>query len=163
MTPVDSRRGCDGSRYVVHQDTVKESALTLRSLSRGQRESVILWLGTADNEAAMVRRIVVPKQTGSAGHFDVPLGERLKLAQQFACSGEKLLVQLHTHPRQAFHSDADDRLALPRHTGALSIVVPEFAANWEGDLRDVSVNCHLGGGVWVELGQEAVSTLFEVI
>ena len=50
-----------------------------------------------------------------------------------------------------FHSCADDRLALPRHTGAISIVVANFATDWDGDLREVSVNCHLGEGVWNEL------------
>ena len=149
-------------KYNMSRSILQESAVTLRSLSVGIRESVILWIGAADDTNARVRGITVPKQFTSADHFEVPLEERLKLAQQLAYSGEKLLVQLHTHPGEAFHSLADDRLALPRHTGALSIVVPNFAEEWSGDLEEISVNYHLGGGVWTELRPEVVSTLFEV-
>ena len=150
------------NKYLVPRSILVESAALLRSLSGGTRESVVLWAGTVQGRAAIVRRLVVPRQNANAKHFDVPLGERLRIAQQFANSGEKLLVQLHTHPGQAFHSPADDRLALPRHTGALSIVVPGFAATWHGDLQAVSVNRHLGKGVWRELRPKTVSTLFEV-
>ena len=152
----------DVLRYVVPRAIIGESVRKLRSLSGGYRESVILWTGTHRAEEAMVRRIVVPRQRASALHFDVPLRERLRLARELAGCGEKLLVQLHTHPAEAFHSDTDDRLALPRHTGAISIVVPDFAAEWEGDLSQLSVNRHLGEGVWEELSQEAVTMLIEV-
>ena len=157
-----SRRDKDALWYVVSRSVLHESAVTLRSMSGGVRESVILWTGTAGDKEVLVRRIVVPRQSASAKHFDVPLDERLKLAQRLLVSGEKLLVQLHTHPREAFHSLADDQLALPRHTGALSIVIPDFASRWSGDLCDTSVNRHLGGGVWEELSPEVVARLFEV-
>ena len=157
-----SRQDKDAFRYVVSRSVLHESAVTLRSMSGGVRESVILWVGTAGDKEALVRCIVVPRQSASAKHFDVPLGERLKLAQQLLASGEKLLVQLHTHPREAFHSLADDRLALPRHTGALSIVIPNFASRWSGDLCDASVNRHLGGGMWEELSPEVAARLIEV-
>jgi hypothetical protein len=43
---------------------------------------------------------------------------------------ERLMVaaQVHSHPLQAFHSKADDRWAIVRHEGALSLVVPYFAS-----------------------------------
>ena len=157
-----NRRVSDVARYIVSRKILVESADLLRSLSGGLRESVVLWAGTARGREATVRRIVVPRQFSSAYHFDVPLGERLRIAQEFATSGEQLLVQLHTHPGQAFHSPIDDRRALPRHTGALSIVVEKFAAKWHGNLREVSVNRHIGEGVWSELSPKAVSLLFEV-
>ena len=149
-------------KYIVPRSIIMESAVLLRSLSRGTHESVVLWAGTTQGGTAIVRRLVVPRQTASARHFDVPLGERLRIAQEFANFGERLLVQLHTHPGEAFHSPVDDRLALPRHTGAISIVVPGFAATWHGDLREVSVNRHLGESVWRELRPMTVSTLFEL-
>ena len=150
------------NKYLLSHNILVESAHLLRSLSGGIQESVVLWAGTTKAGEALVRRIVVPLQFASAEHFDVPLSERLKIAQQFSNSGEKLLVQLHTHPGQAFHSPVDDRLALPRHTGALSIVVEDFADKWHGDLQQVSVNRHLGEGVWKELHPKTVSMLFEI-
>ena len=38
------------------------------------------------------------------------------------------MAQVHSHPGEAFHSPADDRWAIPRQVGALSIVLPFFAA-----------------------------------
>ena len=152
----------DVARYIVPRNILVESAELLRSLSAGLQESVVLWAGTVQEREAVVRRIVVPRQCSTAYHFDVPLDERLRISQEFAISGEKLLVQLHTHPGKAFHSPADDRLALPRHTGALAIVVEDFADKWHGDLQQVSVNRHLGGGVWEELRPKTVSMLFEI-
>ena len=156
-------RGMDCSRtYAVPQSILAESANLLRTLSGGVRESVVLWTGTEQAGCAEVRRVVAPRQRATRIWFDVPLEERLSIAQQLADSSEKLLAQLHTHPGRAFHSPADDRLALPRHTGAISIVVADFANGWDGDLRDASVNRHLGAGVWSELGPDTVSMLFEV-
>ncbi len=73
-----------------------------------------------------------------------------------------VLAQLHTHPGMAFHSLADDRLALPRQTGAISIVVPDYGADWDGDFRDVSINRHLGEGVWQELGTEEAHSVLRI-
>jgi hypothetical protein len=42
--------------------------------------------------------------------------------------GELLAGQIHAHPGRAYHSGADDALAMLRLPGALSIVVPDFAA-----------------------------------
>ena len=153
---------CEGLKYALPLKILVESARILRSLSGGVRESVVLWTGSNRAGEALIRSIVVPHQLASAIHFEVPLAERLQIAQQLANSGEKLLVQLHTHPGRAFHSLIDDRLALPRQTGALSIVVADFATKWDGDLQQLSVNYHLGEGVWTELSPETVSTLFEV-
>ena len=162
MTQMANGRLRDLLTYVVPQDILIESSEALRSLSSGRREAVVLWTGTHCGERALVKRVVVPDQRSSAVHFDVPLPERLRIARKLVSWGEKLLVQLHTHPGGAFHSPADDRLALPRHTGAISIVVADFAATWDGNLQEVSVNRHLGGGVWEELSREKVSMLFEV-
>ena len=149
-------------KYVVPSSILKVSADALRSLSGGVRESVVLWIGTERAGKAFVQRMVVPQQLASAKHFEVPLDARIRIIREIGNSGEKVLAQLHTHPGRAFHSCADDRLALPRHTGAISIVIADFATNWHGDLQQASVNCHLGEGVWSELSSEAVSKLFEV-
>ena len=79
-------------KYNVSRSVLLESAVTLRSLSGGVREAVILWIGAADDTTTRVRGVTVPKQFTSADHFEVPLEERLKLALRLAYSGEKLLV-----------------------------------------------------------------------
>ena len=44
-------------------------------------------------------------------------------------SSRELMIaaQVHSHPYQAFHSEADDAWAIVRHVRALSLVVPDFA------------------------------------
>ena len=149
-------------KYIVARSLVVESAQRLRSLSENRHEAVILWAGKRCGEKAWVTRIIVPYQQTSRSHFEVPLHERLRIIKELAISREMLLVQLHTHPCEAFHSLIDDRIALPRHAGAISIVVANFAVNWNGDLQQASVNHHLGNAVWQELNRTAVSLLFEV-
>lgn len=53
--------------------------------------------------------------------------------------GELLAGQIHAHPGRAYHSGADDALALLRLPGALSVVVPHFAA---GPLRPSRWSVH---------------------
>ena len=160
---MDSPSDGDTLTYVVPQPILAKSARLLRRLSKGRWESVVLWKGTQQGRRVMVQQIIVPHHQASLEHFDVPFEERLRIIRELAESGEKLIAQLHTHPGRAFHSRTDDRLALPRHTGAVSIVVPEFSARWQGNLLDVSVNLHLGGGVWTELNARAVAAAFEVL
>ena len=162
MIRMDNTRTPQVEKYLVPRAILRDSATTLRSLSGNRRESVILWIGTRVAEVALVKRIAVPSQIASSKHFEVPLRERFRIIRDVASSGEKLLVQLHTHPNEAFHSFVDDRIALPRHTGGISIVVANFGVGWEGDLKETSVNRHLGGGSWEELNQEAVTHLFEI-
>ena len=162
MTPADSQRVDGVRRYRISRDIVIESARALRSLSAGLRESVVLWAGTCYSHDAHITRILVPFQSANRKRFDVPIGERLRIARELDDRGEMILVQLHTHPGAAFHSRADDCLALPRHTGAISIVVADFAVSWNGNLREASINRHLGGGVWKEVGTETGFSLFEV-
>jgi hypothetical protein len=150
-------------RYRIPASLLATSVRALREGSAGYRETVILWQGRVlDETTALVTRLHVPHQFASLLHFDVPIEERLRLLDEVSAAGEFILVQLHTHPRRAFHSDVDDRLAIPRHTGALSIVVADFARYWDGDLLQTSVNRHLGAGEWEELGPDEVSRLLVI-
>lgn len=152
-----------GAPVQVPKELVAESVRLLETLSAGERESVILWVGVATQTPARVQRIVIPEQRASRDHFEVPLSARLQLITELGRTGETVLVQLHTHPSEAFHSPVDDRLAVPRQTGALSIVVPHFGQDWSGSLWETSVNRHLGRGRWEELDRVSLGQALEVI
>lgn len=149
-------------RVALSSSILRDSAGALQELSAGCRESVVLWIGTRGASEAVVKRILVPPQAATADHFDVSLAARLEIIRNLASTGDTLVAQLHTHPGSAFHSPVDDRIAIPRHTGALSIVIPGFAIGWDGNLPATSVNEHLGRGVWRELTAAEVSRTFEV-
>jgi hypothetical protein len=152
------------SRYRVPQAIIRATAEALRNESAGVRESVALWQGRVLSETlAEVTKLQVPRQITGPLHFNVPLDERLRLVREVSKENEFILVQLHTHPREAFHSDVDDRLAITKHTGAISIVVADFGRRWNGELLQTSVNRNLGGGKWIELPPGEVAELFEVV
>jgi hypothetical protein len=151
------------TRYHIPRPLLAASVRALREGSAGYREAVVLWQGRIlDETTALITRLHVPYQRASRLHFDVPIEERLRLLDEVVAAGEFILVQLHTHPGRAYHSEVDDQLAIPRHTGALSIVVANFAWYWDGDLLQTSVNRHLGGGEWEELGPDEVRRLLEI-
>ena len=41
-------------------------------------------------------------------------------------------MQIHTHPREAWHSAIDDQFSLAPATGFLSLVIPDFATGPAG-------------------------------
>lgn len=97
------------------------------------------------------RRALVPEQTcySSPDGLLVKIDGDAIFAINRECfeAGELLAGQIHAHPDQAYHSKADDKLALIRLPGGLSIVVPYFAS---GPLRPRlwSVNRLGEDGVW---------------
>src|SRR5579859_2561061 len=104
------------SRYRLPRALLADTAHTLRDLSAGWRESVVLWPGRVETETeAVITRLLVPEQATGPLHFNVPLKERLRILSEVTKRGEFVLVQLHTHPMEAFHSEADDALAITKH------------------------------------------------
>jgi hypothetical protein len=136
----------------------------LRTTGGGVREAVVLWQGRVlDANRAEFTKLHVPRQVTGPLHFNVPLADRLKLLAAVSADDEFILAQVHTHPQHAFHSAADDRLAITKHLGAVSIVVPFFALNWTGELSQTSVHVCRGGDRWRELTAAEVLDTFEVI
>jgi proteasome lid subunit RPN8/RPN11 len=90
-------------------------------------ETLVLWLGEADDERGMVTSAHLPEQEVAKDYFRVPPHSMRLLMRHLAERGLKILAQVHSHPFEAFHSRADDHWAIVRHVGALSLVVPNFA------------------------------------
>ena len=75
-------------------------------------------------------------------------------------TGVKLLAQVHSHPTEAYHSDADDQFAIVTAEGGLSLVVPDFG-RVAPDLSLWAVY-RLTDGFWRELNESEVRRLFSV-
>lgn len=151
------------ARYVIPSKILQDSVNELRRGSAGRREWVILWQGKIiDETTAAITKLHVPLQDTGPLHFNISLDERLRLLDVVSSDNEFILIQLHTHPREAFHSQVDDRLAITKHIGAISIVIANFAASWQGIFLECSVNRHLGAGKWQELHGIEVTKLLEV-
>lgn len=106
---------------------------------------------SADGETIAFRRALVPEQTcySSPDGLLVKIDGEAIFAMNRECyeRDEVLAGQIHAHPDHAYHSPADDQLALIRLPGGLSIVVPRFAS---GPLRPRrwSVNQLGEDGIW---------------
>jgi hypothetical protein len=104
-----------------------------------------------DGKTVVFRRVLVPEQTcysGPEGLLVKIEGEAIFDLNRSCYERDEILAgQMHAHPNHAYHSPADDQLALIRLPGGLSIVVPHFAS---GPLRPRrwSVNQLGEDGVW---------------
>lgn len=103
--------------------------LTIKFLrAAGRNECVLLWLGRREQTSQRVEEVYKPLQEAQFDYFEIPRQGMAELMERLRQNGHYVLSQIHTHPGEAFHSPTDDRWAIVRHTGALSIVLPYFAS-----------------------------------
>jgi len=107
-------------------DDVKKTIQLLRDA--GRRECVLLWLGRREAGIQRIVDVYRPQQIGTVDYFEIPRNGMAALMKRLRVKGLYVVSQVHTHPCEAFHSPADDRWAIVRHEGAISIVLPEFAS-----------------------------------
>jgi proteasome lid subunit RPN8/RPN11 len=101
---------------------------TIRLLREAHgRECVLLWLGRREAGVQRVIEVYRPTQKASSDYFEIPRNGMTELMDRMRAQGLYVASQVHSHPEEAFHSRADDRWAIVRHCGALSIVLPWFA------------------------------------
>ena len=153
-------------RYKVSRQTVDDTWAMLREGAVEEVETVVLWLGQVLNETtAEVLAPFCPPQVAYRG----PDGLAVEIPQEVLTQiigalprGIHILVRLHTHPSDAYHSSTDDRNMVIAHEGAISIVVPRFALG-PADLGLCSVNVLERNGHWRELDEPAVKARFEIV
>jgi proteasome lid subunit RPN8/RPN11 len=108
---------------------VSETLDELRAAGRVEKERVVLWLSPRPLLAASaIVEIYVPEQEAEMDYFRIPPSGMKALMAHLRERKLVLAAQVHSHPNEAFHSRADNKWAIVRHEGALSIVVPHFAA-----------------------------------
>lgn len=103
---------------------------TLRHLREGGErdvETVVLWLGHATAEMTQITEAYRPNQLAAFDRFHISNEAMRTVMGHLRETRAKIVAQVHSHPREAFHSSADDEWAIVRHVGALSLVVPNFA------------------------------------
>lgn len=90
-------------------------------------ERVALWLAPAAG-GSVLREVYEPYQEAARDYFHLPPESLQALMARLKSGRLKVAAQIHTHPAEAFHSKADANWAIVRHSGALSLVLPRFAA-----------------------------------
>ncbi len=113
---------------------------------------MVAWLGRdAGAGAARVRDAYEPEQYCRRDQFYIPPASMTALMQTLARTRSKIIAQIHTHPGEAYHSEADAAWAIIRHRGALSLVLPRFAAatTVSSFLDEVKAYERAADGEWV--------------
>ncbi len=151
----------------IRRPTIEEMLGAMREFGTHGWELLVLWLGQVDTThgAALVTHAYVPDQNpvkseDGVGYFVT--GQTLfELNRNLSRTGLRLIAQVHSHPAEAFHSEADDRYAIVTAQGGLSLVVPDFG-HAAPDPSSWAV-FRLAGSEWLEVPERQVRALIEVI
>lgn len=136
----------------------------LREAGERDCECVVLWLGQRATDMISIESVYRPYQTARADVFRIPPAGMTALQTELRQHRAMVAAQIHSHPGLAFHSAADDRWAIVRHEGALSLVVPNFAraVDVATFLDQTEVYRFSSAGHWVEVRHLEVSTCLRV-
>jgi len=108
---------------------IDETLNHFRDAGQLDNECVVLWLGKRAGENLEVTEYYRPIQVAKADRFRIPPEGMSALQAKLRARRLMVAAQIHSHPHEAFHSEADDAWAIVRHEGAFSLVVPRFAAD----------------------------------
>lgn len=136
-------------------ETVLQTLSILRVAGAKEEEGIALWFGRKDGE---ISRCIEPIHRAAYDMFHIPREGIEQILQICKSDRVRLLAQVHSHPTAAFHSPADDRWAIPRHVGALSIVIPRFALNTSVStfMKDAAVYALSSQALWKKVESGSV-------
>jgi hypothetical protein len=136
----------------------------LQDAGSRRAEGGVLWLGRRDAGATEIMEAYVPECESESHRFWIPAPSMAALMRHLRETDTYLAAQVHSHPDEAFHSDADDEWAIVRHLGALSLVVPHFAAQTtpETFLADIAAFALNADNRWIEVASNRLATLIQV-
>ena len=134
---------------------VRDTLAALQEAGRYRRECGILWLGTRRGNRVCIKEAYRPAQYAHSRMFHFPAASIAALQERLVQKRYMIGAQVHSHPREAFHSPADDRGAVIRHGGALSLVVPHFGLHttYKGFLADTKVFRLSDENEWIEVAK----------
>ena len=151
----------------VERAIINQMLGTMREFGSHGWEVLVLWVGEIELNTgeARVTQAYVPKQKAISNEDGVGYfvgGETLfQLNRELSETGLRLIAQVHSHPREAYHSEADDRYAIVTAEGGLSLVVPDFGSAPAEPASWAVYRLH--GRDWRELGPKEVGSLFDVV
>jgi hypothetical protein len=112
--------------YKVPAALLAETFDLCRRCGGGQRECQVIWTSTWA-EPLTICRVVHPQHRAHGGGFELADDWINDFWLDLARTEQGIRVQVHTHPREAFHSSIDDAYPILHSVGFLSLVIPNFA------------------------------------
>lgn len=112
--------------FLMTEDCVDSVCECIAPAAQKKHEGIAYMYGRTDGHTTLAVGAIRPDAVTTPGSFSVPAPEMAKLVKEIRRNGLQLICQLHTHPRQAYHSDGDiDGLKLICN-GYVSIVLPDY-------------------------------------
>lgn len=151
--------------YALTQSLLEDTRAFLSGCGQLGYEGVVVWIGCPAPRGILLMRVLIPDQicTRSPAGLSVELTpEAHYTLTDHLNPGEQLYARVHSHPGRAYHSTRDDANPLLTHEGAISIVVPFFAADLI-ILRRCAVYRLQHGLGWRRLNASQIDRMFEVI
>lgn len=139
--------------YRVPAALLAETFALFRRCGGGRRECQVLWTSAWD-DSTNICEVVHPHHLAHSGGFELTSDWINRFWQELARTRRGIRVQVHTHPRKAFHSNTDDDYPIIHTVGFLSLVVPDFGLGPVGFdrayLTEIDAN-----GQWREVAPDA--------
>ena len=150
-------------KFVVPNGIADGTDAQLREAGSIGTERFVLWSGTVEQSAFFVRTMHVPRQTA----YQLPDGlcvrvegdELHRLNVWLFENQQRLAVQVHAHPTDAYHSETDDTYPIVTTRGGLSLVVPDFCRYGIRGARTALYR--LGISAWEEVIPSVAQALLE--
>lgn len=144
---------------------IKKTLTALQNKGKAESECVVLWLGKHTNDGIRVETVWEPEQHAGSDFFEIPENSMEDLFKELRSRRLMIAAQVHSHPRLAFHSWADDKWAIVRHAGALSLVLPHFAlrTRQETFIKDAAVFVLSPQNQWQEVPKKQIPKFIKVI
>lgn len=139
-------------------------AILQRSGNR-RHEGIALWLGRRTEDRIEVIEAYEPAHIAEADFFRIPPPSMQALKAHLRKTRLMVAAQVHSHPMEAFHSEADDRWAIVRHVGVVSIVLPYFAQRTSPDriLADAAVFQLSAQNRWLQVPHHYLDSVCQIL
>lgn len=125
----------DVEAFSIPRGVLKAAEAFLRERGRLGAEGVVLLGGATRSGGVLLNTLVIPGQVAYIFEdgvcVDVPGSSAARAIAVLSACGSPVYVKIHTHPTNAYHSEADDANPLMRFDGGTSVVIPNFC---RGDL-----------------------------
>jgi len=99
---------------------------SLEPENRKRHEGVAYLFGLTSDALTLAASAFRPAARTSPGSFEVTAQAMAACVRAAARHRLQVVAQVHTHPRQAFHSEGDVEGARIRYPGYVSIVLPDY-------------------------------------
>jgi proteasome lid subunit RPN8/RPN11 len=143
---------------------IEQTLSVLRAGGARDCEALVLWLARRTPGVIDVVEAYEPPYKASVDYFRIHPNGMRSIMSRLRTDRLHICAQVHSHPGKAFHSTADDRWAIVRHQGALSLVVPDFAATTSTDsfLNKIAAYALSPADQWLAVPRHELGRYLEV-